>query len=89
MKDEFKIDKLIDDSIKSLVNDTPEQAAESIQELAKLWASSGLGKQSFFNMRSHIIKMAESKTDAAFIAEKLRVAESKLMEKRTGSIIIQ
>lgn len=85
---EFDVDKMIEEAIQSLISDTPKQAAECLQELAKTWAGAGFTKQSFMEMRQHIVLMAESKTDAAFVREKLRIAEQDLMKGRTGSIII-
>jgi len=85
---ENKADKLIQECIDELAGDDINKGGECLQELATFWAKAGLTKHSFFNMRLYIIEEAKLKTDAIFIEEKLKIAERRLMEKRTGSVII-
>ena len=88
MDDQNVIDKLVDECIGELVNDDVTKGAESLQELARYWAEAGLSLKSFLDMRIFIINQAKEKTDAAFIDEKLQLAESRLREERAGSPII-
>jgi hypothetical protein len=81
--DEFN--EMIDDCIDHLCDDNPEYGASSLAELAKVWAKSGLGMQSFLNTRQYIIKAAIERlgTQAtAFINYKLSVAEQELTKQR-------
>lgn len=80
LEDEF--DNLIEDAIDSLIDDSPEKAAECLVELAHVWASCGMPRSSFENLRKYIVNEAESRTDAVFIREKLTIAEQFLREQR-------
>lgn len=71
------INSLIDDSINALVKDSPRIAAEALEELADVWAKSGLGQSSFENVRHYIINEATEKSDVLFIKEKLTAAEQR------------
>lgn len=89
MLPEEKINTLIDQATDSLINDSPEKAAEALQELAYMCAKGGQdGKAMFEQLRRLVVTGAESQTSKPFIAEKLQAAELKLMEKRNGSRII-
>jgi len=83
-----KADAMIEECISNLASDDINSGGESLVELARYWAKSGLTQKSFLDMRIYIIEMAKKQTDALFIDEKLRLAEQSLREKRTGSIII-
>ena len=92
------VNELIDDCIDHLCDDNPEYGAGSLAELARIWAKSGLGMQSFMNTRQFIINSSIERlgTQAtAFINYKLQVAEHELRKERSqtsgvnnGSIII-
>jgi hypothetical protein len=83
------INQMIDEATNALAFDTPEKAAEALQELAYVCAKGGRdGQEMFEQLRKLVITGAETKTDKIFIAEKLQVAEQKLMEQRNDSIII-
>lgn len=89
MEKEDKINALLDQATDALVNDSPEKAAEALQELAYMCSKGGSdGKAMFEQLRRLAITGAESQTSKPFIAEKLQAAELKLMEKRNGSRII-
>jgi hypothetical protein len=84
-----KINALIDQATESLINDSPEQAANALQELAYICSKGGKdGRQMFEQLRKLVIVGAESQTSTVFIREKLIVAERKLMESRNGRTII-
>lgn len=86
--DEFYIDNLVDECIDNLASDSINSGAESLIELAHIWAKSGLGMRAFLNMRQFIINEASDRTDVLFISEKLKLAERKLRDERTGTKII-
>ena len=79
------INELIDDCIDHLCDDNPEYGAGSLAELARIWAKSGLGMQSFLNIRQFIVNSSIERlgTQAtAFINYKLQAAEQELMKVR-------
>ena len=77
-----RINDLIDEAIKSLADDDIKQGAEALVELATSFAKAGLPQETFQNMRTHIINEATKKTDAVFIAEKLKLIEQEMREDR-------
>ncbi|PCH98489.1 MAG: hypothetical protein COB84_01880 [Rhodobacteraceae bacterium] len=79
------INEIIDQAISALVNDSPEKSAESLEELAHVFARGGQPLQSFLNMRTYIITQASEQTSALFIQEKVKVQEQILREKRNAS----
>lgn len=83
--DEFAADKLINNAIDELSDDSPRKGAEALAELANLFAKAGFKKQQFDEIRQHIIESAIRKTDPIFIKHKLEVHEALLQEKRNGS----
>lgn len=88
MIDDDYINGLIDDCIDDLCDDNAELGAESLVELAHIWAKSGLGIQSFANIRQHIIQSSIERlgTQAtAFIGYKLQLAEHNLRKERNKS----
>ena len=93
------INELIDDCIDHLCDDNPEYGAGSLAELARIWAKSGLGMESFMNTRQFIINSSIERlgtSATAFIQYKLQIAEQSLRSDRlqtsgvnNGNIIIQ
>jgi len=93
-----EVNELIDDCIDHLCDDNPEYGAGSLAELARIWAKSGLGKESFLNTRQFIINSSIERLGTSatpFINYKLQVAEQELMKERSqtsgannGTIII-
>ena len=82
-----EINEMIEEAVTHLVDDNPEYGAESLVELAYIFAKAGMPKESFNNIRQHIVKMAVEKTgDPGFIKMKLECAEKTLQEKRTTII---
>ena len=76
MAEEYNyIEELLIEVENALIDDTPEQAAEALEQLAQTWASAGLTYQSFLDMRQHLVQQASTKTSAYFIKEKLQLAE--------------
>lgn len=79
------INLLIDDCIDHLCDDNPEYGAGSLAELARIWAKSGLGMDSFMNTRQFIINSSIERLGTAatsFINYKLQVAEHELRKER-------
>ena len=78
-------DKMIQDVSDALCEDNPERAAEALEHMANTFAKAGLGKQSFVNMRRHLIDYTIErlgKAAAPLIQMKLQLAEQELMRKR-------
>ena len=82
---EDKINDLIDEAINQLSDDNPNFGAESLQDLAQIFAKAGLTKESFMNIRHYIVNEAIQRTDAVFIKEKLSIAEQQLQGARNGT----
>lgn len=77
--------KLIDEAVLSLVNDTASQSAECLQELAVMFSKAGQPKESFLDVRQYIVNQAEKLSSTTFIHEKLLVEERNLRESRNGT----
>lgn len=89
MNDDIKIDRLISEATDCLVNDTPDKAAEMLQELAFMCSKGGKeGQQMFHHLRKLAIEGAKARSNGILIEEKILVAERKLQEKRNGPRII-
>ena len=83
-----EINELVDDCILHLCDDNPEYGAGSLVELAHIWASAGLTKQSFMDMRQFIINSSSERlgtSATAFIHYKLQLAEQDLTKERRKS----
>ena len=76
------INDVIDDAISSLVDDDINCGAEALQELAQTFARAGQPQSSFQDIRKYIIEEATARTDAFFVAEKLKIAEQTLRQDR-------
>ena len=77
------INPLIDECIDQLCDDNAEFGAESLAELAQVWAKSGLGMQSFLNVRQYIVNTAKDRIgNHSFIDYKLKLAERELTKTR-------
>lgn len=79
---------LVDEAIKELCGDNVQKGAECLIEIAQLWHKAGLPKKNFFEMRQYIINEAIERTDKLFIYEKVQIAERKLREQRTNTVIL-
>lgn len=91
MKEEDKsdyINSLIDECIDHLADDSPSLGANSLIELANIFAKAGMTKASFGNIRKFIVTQAIERTDPIFIQEKLKIAERELRNNRDGKIIV-
>ena len=77
-----KLNDLIDEAINALADDNPEVGAESLVELAHVFAKAGTGMKSFLNIRQHIVQEAIGRTSRPFIEYKLVAAERKLQNER-------
>lgn len=94
------INDLMDEAIDHLCDDSPDYGADTLVELAHIFASAGMPKSTFQNIRTHIINSAIErlgKSSTMFVHYKLQKAEQKLFEERrkisgnrsnAGSIII-
>lgn len=86
MIEEYKVDDLINEAIRNLADDNPKIGAESLAELADIFAKAGMRKQSFMDIRKHIIEQAIEKTGPLFIKAKLEGQEQLLQGQRNGKI---
>ena len=82
--DNYQVDNLINDAISALADDNPKIGAEQLQELAQIFAKAGMKKQSFMDIRKHIIEQAIERTEPLFIKAKLEGQEQLLQENRNG-----
>lgn len=82
--DSYQVDNLINDAINALADDNPKIGAEQLQELAQIFAKAGMKKQSFMDIRKHIIEQAIERTEPLFIKAKLEGQEQLLQEQRNG-----
>ncbi len=81
------INDSIDAAIKSLADNDMRQGAEALLSLAVTFAKAGLPQSAFNDVRKYIIDAAIEKTDAVFIAEKLKLIEQEMTSDR--KIIVQ
>ena len=86
MIEEYKVDDLINESINALADDNPKVGAETLVELAHIFAKAGMQRESFNNIRKHIIEQAIKRTDPLFIKAKLEGQEQLLQGQRNGKI---
>ncbi len=83
-----RINDLIDESIEQLSSDNFNHGVDCLVDLATFFAKAGCSINEFANMRKYIINEAIERTDAYFIKEKIKIAEAKQREVRTGTKII-
>lgn len=96
-----QINDLIDEAINHLCDDSPDYGADTLVEIAHIFAAGGMPQHVFQNIRAHIINSAIErlgKSSTMFIHHKLQKAEQKLFQERrkisgsnnpsAGSIII-
>ena len=83
MLTEDEINLLIDDSTQSLINDSPERAAKSLELLAFECGRAGSdGLKLFQHLRTLAITGAIAVTDKPYIIERLQLAENIMRKKR-------
>lgn len=75
-------DKMIEDSVKALVDGNPREAAESLVEIATVMHKAGYPMRGFVSVRDHIVAEATRKSDSAFINDRLQIAEKELQRAR-------
>lgn len=75
-------DKMIEDSVKALVDGNPKEAAESLVEIARAMHKAGYPQRGFASVRSHIVAEATRKSDSALIDDRLKMAEKELQRAR-------
>jgi len=78
-----EINDLIDECIDHLADESTLVGAQSLQELARIWAKAGVCQSSFMDIRKFIIDQAVKRTDVYFINEKLRISEQQLQRERS------
>lgn len=78
-------DKMMTDVSDAICEDNAERAAEALEHMAYSFAAAGLNKQSFVDMKNHLIQYTIErlgKASAPLIQLKLQLAEQELMRKR-------
>jgi len=79
-------DKMINDVVDAICEDNIDRAAEALEFMAESFAKAGLGKQSFVNMKRHLIDSTIERLGKAaspMIQLKLQLAEQELMKLRS------
>ena len=85
---EDEADKMMVDVSDAICEDNPERAAEALEAMAYAYHRAGLGKQSFVNMRNHLVEYTIDRLGRAaapLIQITLQIAEQDLMKKRALS----
>jgi hypothetical protein len=80
-----KIDALIDQCIEALADDSVNQGANALLELAILYGKSGTPRAAFNNIRMYIIREAQKLDQCPKLIEmKLKLAEQELRKMRNN-----
>jgi len=82
-----KADKLIQECIDQLADDRVDSGVEALYELASMWKTAGIGRDSFVDMCSYIEQSAAKKSDSHFVSMKIHNALVKVREQKNGSVI--
>lgn len=94
----LNFDALIDEAIDKLGSESVSEGVEALEGIAETFAKAGFEQKQFLEMREYIIREAKKKAGSNgiplfFIEDKIKQAEGKLHERRTGKepgrIIIQ
>ena len=83
------IDKLIDDCIDELADDRVDAGVENLYELAILWKSAGLDRDSFADICGYIENQATEKSDETFVQMKIHNALVRVREQKHGKILLR
>ena len=84
-----KADKLIQECIDQLADDRVDSGVEALYELAIMWKSAGVPRQSFIDMCGYIEKSAANKSDETFVQMKIHNALVRVREQKNGSILLR
>jgi len=80
-----KADKLIQECIDQLADDRVDAGVEALYELATMWKSAGVSRDSFGDICSYIEKEATKKSDETFVQMKIHNALIRVREKKSGT----
>ena len=83
------IDKLIDDTIDELSDDRVDAGVENLYELAIIWKSAGMSRDSFADICGYIEYEAAKKSDETFVQIKIQNALIKIREQKHGIILMR
>jgi len=78
-------DQMVDDAISQLSDDRVDAGVELLRELAVVFKSAGMTRQSFAEMCQYIENEASERSDSAFVQLKMQTAFKKAKE---GKIIV-
>lgn len=85
----MNFDKLIDEAIEKLSSENINEGIEALEGIADTFAKAGFKQKQFLEMREYIIRSAKEKAQGNgiplfFIEDKIKQAEIKAHERRTG-----
>ena len=80
-----KADKLIQECIDQLADDRVDSGVEALYELATMWKSAGVSRDSFAEICSYIEQSAAKKSEETFVQMKIHNALVRVREKKNGS----
>lgn len=83
-----KADRLIQQCIDELADDRVDSGVEALYELASMWKTAGIGRESFVDMCGYIEQSAAKKSDSHFVSMKINAALIKIREQKSGSVIV-
>jgi len=83
------INKLIDETIAELADDRVDAGVENLYELAIIWKSAGLPRESFADICGYIEQEAAKKSDETFVQIKIQNALIKIREQKHGIILMR
>jgi len=81
------LDRMIDDAIAQLADDKADSGVELLQELAIIWKSAGMTRQSFMEICTYIQNEASERSESAFVEMKMAAALKKSRESKRGVIL--
>ena len=80
---------MISDCIDELSDDRVDAGVENLYELAIMWKSAGLTRESFADICGYIEKQAAAKSDETFVQIKIQNALVRIREQKRGRIIMR
>ena len=80
------VDRMIDDCIEQLADERVDEGVDLFYELAVLWKSAALSRQSFIDICHYIQTEAGNKSDETFVQMKITAALKKARENKHGII---
>lgn len=89
LRGDNKIDDMISDCIDELSDDRVDAGVETLYELAIMWKSAGLPRDTWVNICGYIEKQAAAKSDETFVQTKIHSALVRIREQKHGKILLR